>query len=182
MATQKTKTRTVKKTLPKATPKATVKEGYKYDSKYHDPWVFSLALKGATDEEIAEAMGVTRMTISRWSTTKNDAGETVLTSFGEQRRNGKDIADSMVVSKLYERCIGYTVEEEEKTIYVKKDGSTNIGEIRTRTRHIMADTMAQMYWLNNRTRKTGEWSQKQDVNVSFDGDEKVVFILPEIEK
>ena len=23
--------------------------------------------------------------------------------------------------------------------------------------------MAQMYWLNNRSRKTGEWSQRQDV-------------------
>jgi hypothetical protein len=176
-------TKTTRRTTKKVNT-ATVKPekvGYKYDAKFHDPWVFSLALKGATDEEIAAAMGVSRMTIDRWSTVTKD-GEKVLTSFGEKRRAGKEQADALVVAKLYERCIGYEVEEEVKTIDVSREGTTKIGTIKTTTKHIAPDTLAIMYWLNNRTRKTGEWSQKQDVNVSFDDKEKVVFILPEIEE
>jgi predicted transcriptional regulator len=183
MAARK-KTTSTKRTVNKATVKKqpTQKEraAYKYDAKFHDPWVFSLALKGATDEEIAEAMGISRMTVSRWSTTTNDKGESVLTSFGEQRRNGKEIADGMVVTKLYERCVGYEVEEEEKVVYVRKDGSSHIGEIRTRTRHIMPDTLAMMYWLNNRHRKTGEWSQKQEITHSFGEEQQdVIIVLPD---
>ena len=38
----------------------------KYNQKYHDPWAFSLACEGKTDEEIAEAFGIARRTIDRW--------------------------------------------------------------------------------------------------------------------
>ena len=30
----------------------------KYNEKYHDDWAWSLAIKGATNEEIAEAFGI----------------------------------------------------------------------------------------------------------------------------
>jgi hypothetical protein len=40
--------------------------------------------------------------------------------------------------------------------------------------------MAGMYWLNNRSRRSGEWAQKQDVNVSFgDQQQDVVIYLPD---
>ena len=45
-------------------------------------------------------------------------------------------------------------------------------ETRTTKKHITPDTMAIMYWLNNRSRKTSEWSQRQDVNLSF-GDDSI---------
>lgn len=147
----------------------------RYDSKYHDPWVFSLALKGATDDEIAEAIGVSRMTIHRWSVMKNDKGEEVLSLFGEARRAGKEQADAQVVKALYERCIGFDVTEVQQIIeQVNGDGKVlpRVKETRTTKKRIIPDPMAIMYWLNNRCRKTGEWSQKQDVNVSF-GDESI---------
>ena len=40
--------------------------------------------------------------------------------------------------------------------------------------------MAIMYWLNNRKRSTGEWSQRQDVNLNLDNDgEDVVIYIPD---
>ena len=52
---------------------------------------------------------------------------------------------------------------EEKLIEVHKDGSSKIGTVRTKRRHIPPDTMAMMYWLNNRSRDTGEWAQVQNI-------------------
>ena len=174
----------------------------KYNPKFHDPWAWSLASKGATDEEIAAAFGVARKTIQRWSwrketkpviapdgktVMKTPDGKTVtktekvLTSFGEALQSGKEAADAQVELSLYKRCLGYDVEEEEKVIDVHKDGSSKIGRITTRKRHIPPDTMAIMYWLNNRSRKTGEWSQRQEVSLSNDTGGNVTIFLPQQE-
>jgi len=144
------------------------REPYKYDSNYHDAWVFSLAIKGATDEEIAEAFGVSRKTIERWSETTDEKGEKVLTSFGEARRMGKQQADAQVVKRLYERCLGYDVTEAQQIIEHDSKGTPRVKETRTVKKHVPPDTMAIIYWLNNRSRKTGEWSQRQDINVNVD--------------
>ena len=39
----------------------------KYNAPYHDNWAWSLAAMGATNEEIALAMGVSERTIMRWA-------------------------------------------------------------------------------------------------------------------
>jgi len=39
----------------------------KYNAPYHDSWAWSLAAMGATNEEIALAMGVSERTIMRWA-------------------------------------------------------------------------------------------------------------------
>ena len=153
----------------------------KYNPKYHDPWAWSLASKGATDEEIADAMGISRKTIQRWSYTTDASGEKVLTSFGEALQTGKEVADARVEQSLYKRCLGYDVEEEEKIIDVNRDGSSKIGKISTKKRHIPPDTMAIMYWLNNRSRKTGEWSQRQEVTLSNETGSNVAIFLPKQE-
>ena len=142
--------------------KASNRSPYKYDPKYHDPWVFSLAIKGATDEEIAEAMGVSRRTIMRWSVTKDSRGDETFTSFGEERLNGKEQADGKVVKKLFDLCMGYDYKEVEQTLVHREKGEIKIRETLTKTKHIPPNVMAIMYWLNNRSRKTGEWTQKQD--------------------
>ena len=38
----------------------------KYNKDYHDDWAWSLASKGATDEEIAKAMRISVRTFHRW--------------------------------------------------------------------------------------------------------------------
>ena len=159
-------------------PKNANRTPYKYDPQFHDAWAFSLAIKGATDDEIADAFGVNRRTIQRWTKKPSvdkdgkPIGGYTLTSFGESLRAGKVQADAQVEKKLYERCMGYITEEEVQTIDVNRDGTTKIGQIRTTKKQVPPDTMAIMYWLNNRSRKTGEWSQRQDVSVSF-GDDSI---------
>ena len=152
----------------------------KYDPKYHDPWVFALAIKGATDDEIAEAMGISRRTVMRWSVRKNADGEEEPTSFGEARMNGKEQADAKVVKKLFDLCMGYDVEEMERTLEHDKFGRPTIRESLIKSRHVSPNVMAIMYWLNNRSRKTGEWAQKQDVSLTIAEEKQdVIIVLPD---
>lgn len=127
----------------------------KYNAEYHDDWAWSLALKGATDQELAEAFGVSKRTILRW---KEDHP-----SFAESYQKGKDVADAKVKKALYQRAIGYTITDTEKTIDMDKDGNPKPVRVKTITKTIVPDTMAAMYWLNNRSK--GEFSQRQEVTL-----------------
>lgn len=129
-----------------------------YNAKYHDDWGWSLAMKGATDEEIAEAFSISRRTLARW---KND-----YPSFAEALINGKTVADAQVEKKLFQRAIGYDVKESENIVEVDKDGNTKPVRVRETKKHIPPDTMAIMYWLNNRSKGTGEWAQSQNIKLS----------------
>ena len=145
---------------------------YKYNPTYHDDWAWSLAVRGCTSAEIAEAFNVSKRTIERWQ--REHA------SFSLSIRTGKDAADATVERKLYERCTGYTYTEEQQTIDIKSDGSNRIGQIKKTEKHVPPDTMAIMYWLNNRKRKTGEWAMRQNVNLTADPDvEDVIIYLPD---
>lgn len=70
-----------------------------YNEKYHDRWAWSLALKGATDEDIADAFGISVRTLHRWKKEHE--------SFAEALGPGKDVADAQVKHSLYQRAIGY---------------------------------------------------------------------------
>jgi transposase-like protein len=141
-----------------------------YAPKYHIDWAWSLAINGATDAEVAKAFGVTRKTIIAW--------RKKYTEFNEAMEGGKAVADARIVKSLYERACGYDYEEEEQVIDVHKDGTSKIGRIVKRKKKVPADVMAQMYWLNNRHRKTGEWSQRQEV-VTTTEDVKVTLYIPD---
>lgn len=127
-----------------------------YNHDYHDDWAWSLALKGATDQELAEAFGVSKRTILRW---KNEHP-----SFAEAYQRGKDVADAKVKKALYQRAIGYEVIEKESTVDVDpKTGESKPVRVKTITKQIAPDTMAIMYWLNNRSK--GEFAQRQEVTL-----------------
>ena len=70
----------------------------KYNPEYHDDWAWSLAVKGATNDEIAEAFGISVRTFIRW-TQKYESLKTAV-------ETGKNIADSKVEKSLYQRAIG----------------------------------------------------------------------------
>lgn len=127
-----------------------------YNPDYHDDWAWSLALKGATDQELAEAFGVSKRTILRW---KNEHP-----SFAEAYQRGKDVADAKVKKALYQRAIGYEVIEKESTVDVDpKTGESKPVRVKTIAKQIAPDTMAIMYWLNNRSK--GEFAQRQEVTL-----------------
>ncbi len=142
-----------------------------YNEKYHDDWAWSLSLKGATDEEIAKAFGISVRTLHRWKIAHP--------SLMERMREGKEIADAKVERCLYQRATGYDAKDVEQIIDTDPTtGTQRISRTRVNTKHIPPDTMACMYWLNNRQRNN--WSQRQEVGLSADGDGAEVHIyLPE---
>jgi hypothetical protein len=128
-------------------------------------------MKGATDQEIADAFDVSVRAINNWK------GKHA--SFRKKIDEGKSGANSKVEASLYKRAVGYKFEETETLLEMDANGNQKPLRIKKVKKHVAPDTMAIMYFLNNRTRKSGEWTQKQDVSVSFDKEGKdVVIYLP----
>jgi len=121
----------------------------KYDSKLNDT-VYKLALLGATDEQLADVLGVAKSTLNKW---KNDFPE-----FSDSLKKGKDEADAEVAKSLYKRAIGFQVKEEHET--VTSDGVIT----KTIWKDIIPDTTAQIFWLKNR--QAAKWRDKQEIDHS----------------
>ena len=122
----------------------------KYNAPYHDNWAWSLAAMGATNEEIALAMGVSERTIMRWAKEHE--------SFGKALGEGKGVSDAKVIRSLYERATGYEYEEEKKIIEY--------------------DT-AQIFWLMNRQRDRWQDRPQDYVDQTSDNDAEVQIYLPD---
>lgn len=114
----------------------------KYNKAYHDDWAWSLAIKGATDVEIADAFGISVRTLNRW---KKDHD-----SFMNALTSGKDQADAKVERMLYERAVGYKYTEKETVLEMDADGNRKPLKVKTVEKQCPPDVLAQMYWLNNR--------------------------------
>lgn len=148
-----------------------------YNAQYHDDWAWSLAVRGCTDAEIAKAMHVTRKTICSW---KNEHK-----TFAKALAEGKEIADSKIERSLYNSAMGYYVDEEERLIEVNKDGTTKLGDLRTKKRYIPPSVTAQIFWLKNRLKAL--WRDVTKTEVTGDDGKPVEFqqvqvYLPEKEK
>lgn len=146
----------------------------KFNPKYHIDWAWSLAIKGATDADLANAFGVSERTINRWKYEYDNSGnmiigedgQRVLSAFGKALMEGKEIADAKVEKCLYKRAIGYDIEEEERIVEYNADGSVKPIKVKRNKKPVPPDVMAIMYWLNNRKKNTGEWSQKQEITLT----------------
>ena len=110
----------------------------KYNPAYHDDWAWSLAIKGATDQDIADAFHVSRRTIIRWRQT--------YPSFNTACQSGKEVADAKVKKSLFERAVGFEYQEKESVIDVDpRTGEQKPVRVRTLTKKAVPDTMAQIY-------------------------------------
>ena len=76
-----------------------------------------LCMRGGTDEDLAEAFGVSRRTIIRWKKEHED--------FYEAMTEGKDYADSEVELSLYKRAKGIKKKTSvtKKIVEMDKDGT-----------------------------------------------------------
>ena len=145
----------------------------KFNPDIHMDWAWSLAIRGATDQDIADAFHVSERTINRWKyetdasgkPITDENGEKVLSEFGKLLACAKEAADAKVEKCLFQRCTGFDHTEEERILEYNPDGSVKPVKVRTVKKSVPPDVMAIMYWLNNRKRKTGEWSQKQDITL-----------------
>lgn len=119
------------------------------------------ARDGLIDEDIAAKCNVSRSTLSEWKKKYQDISDAL--------KKGKEIVDMEVENALLKNAKGYYYQEEvvstEKEVRYK-DGK-RVKEISkpvvvTINRYKQPETLAQMYWLNNRM--SDQWRNKQDKN------------------
>lgn len=122
-----------------------------------DPWLTpegldllrAYARRGMTDEQIANAVGISRSTLDRWKHAHASIRDTL--------RASKDIADAHVENALYKRACGY--ESTEVTRYRDpKTGEMYIGK--EVTKQVAPDVTAAVFWLKNRARD--RWSDRPE--------------------
>ena len=102
---------------------------------------------GATDFEVAQALGVTTVTVWRWKAQYPE--------FCNALKAGKEYADERVKRSLYSKAVGYSYESEKLWQY---DGKV----IRaTTTEHVPPSDTAAIIWLKNRDPEN--WRDKQEV-------------------
>lgn len=111
-----------------------------------------MCLLGATDQELADAFGVSARTIYAW---KHEHIE-----FSSALKAGKEVADERVERSLYQKAIGY--EQDEVKIFMPGGASEPVyAPFRAK---VAPDTTAAIFWLKNRRSK--EWRDKQEVEHS----------------
>ena len=114
---------------------------------------------GATDQEIADMLGVCVRTIYNWRAEKPE--------FAQALKVGKDIADERVERSLYQKAIGY--EQDEVKIFMP-GGSEEPVYAPYRAR-IAPDTTAAIFWLKNRRRE--EWRDKTEQHTTIELSQEV---------
>ena len=103
------------------------------------------ARDGLTDEQIAHNLGIATGTLYAWKKVHREISEAL--------KRGKDVVDIEVENALLKRALGYEYTEERVEIS-DKDGRKVIQT----TKHVAADTTAQIFWLKNR--RPDKWRDK----------------------
>jgi len=103
------------------------------------------------DEEIAEVLGVSVVTLNKWKHKYK--------AFGLALKKGKESADKQVERSLYERATGYSHPDVDIRTVSVGNGQSEIVQTPT-MKHYPPDTTAAIFWLKNR--KTKEWRDKME--------------------
>ncbi len=112
------------------------------------------ARDGLTDEQLAQKMGIATGTLYEWKKSYPEISEAL--------KRGKEVVDIEVENALLKRALGYDYTEERVEIS-EKDGRKVIQN----TKHIAADTTAQIFWLKNR--RPDRWRDKPMPTAEGDG-------------
>lgn len=105
-----------------------------------------MAQQGATDREIAEALGIADGTLYRW---RHEHPE-----FREALKLGKESADDRVEASLYHRAVGYRFDA------VKIMQYEGVAIVEPYVEHVPPDIGAIKLWLTNR--RGDKWRDKQN--------------------
>lgn len=118
------------------------------------------ARDGLTDEAIANNIGIRRQTLYDWIKRFPDISDAL--------KKGRQPVDIQVEDAVLKAALGYTVKIK-KPIKVRKE-TQKFGEGKIVTEeiqyvdeevYIAPVFMAQAYWLNNRSRKSGKWTNNK---------------------
>lgn len=124
--------------------------------------IMVMAKQGATDIEIASAVGVTERTINYWKAKSDD--------FFQALKHNKDLADQMVEASLFQRALGYRAPAvkhflDRRRVEDEVTGESRIETVVIEKEFIEAyppDTVAAIFWLKNR--QPDRWRDKPDPN------------------
>jgi len=105
----------------------------------HENEVAMLAMRGATDREIADTFGVKLSLLRKW--------KRVYPSLSAAIDSGRTRADAQVVAALHKKAIGFEYDEE---IAIRGKNFVDITKIK-KVAH--PDTAAIKYWLGNRQKE-----------------------------
>lgn len=110
------------------------------------------ARDGLTQEDIANNIGVSRVTLLNWRKRYPEIEAAVM--------DGKEKADRVVENALYKRATGYSYEE----VFRNEDGKV----VKRVTKDVAPDVTAAIFWLKNR--KPEFWRDRKEVAVDADID------------
>ena|SRR6266581_3141549 len=124
-----------------------------------------LALLGATDQEMADALGIDQVTLDRWKTRHKE--------FGIATQHGKIKADAEIAESLYNRALGYTHEAMKIFMPVGAETPVYVPYVQ----HYPPDTTAAVMWLRNR--QPDKWRNRHEVNVTGSIAHRLAQMTPE---
>lgn len=115
------------------------------------------ARDGLTEPQICQNMGIGISTLTEW--------KTKFPAIAASIKKGREPVDIQVENALLRRALGYDYEE---TITEVEDlgGGRTKKHVRKVTKHVPADTTAQIFWLKNR--KPKQWREKMEAEVNVD--------------
>src|SRR6266702_3026222 len=124
-----------------------------------------LALLGATDQEMADVLGIDQVTLDRWKTRHKE--------FGSAIEHGKTQADAEIAESLYNRALGYTHEAMKIFMPVGAETPVYVPYVQ----HYPPDTTAAVMWLRNR--QPDKWRNRHEVNVTGSIAHRLAQMTPE---
>ena len=118
-------------------------------------------MRGLTDEQIADNMGIACGTLYRWMNEHSEICEALKT--------GKDEADMIVENALFQSAVGYDYEEiTEELKWDNKTRSYVMKVTKRQTKHQAPSNTAQIFWLKNR--RAEQWRDKVENNITLNED------------
>ena len=125
--------------------------------------------KGASDNEVARKLHVSKSTLNSWKQRYKDFSDAIKAPQGD--------IDDDVEAALYHRCMGQWVTEVIRWQTIGRNGELMWLE-KTHKKYIPADPSSIQFWLTNRRPK--EWKRMPDVKLEEAGDDKGVVMMPEV--
>ena len=113
-----------------------------------------LCNKGFTDKELASFFDVEESTINNWKLKHPE--------FLESLKSAKLYSDEAVVNSLYNKAIGYTLDEERE-----EESEQGFKKVKTK-KQVAGDTTAMIFWLKNR--QPDRWREKQEHQITLSDD------------
>ena len=124
-----------------------------------------LALLGATEAEMADALSISVSTLSDWMHKHSE--------FYRAVKSGKVLADAEVAERLYSRATGHSHE----AVKIFMPAGAEAPVYAPYTEHYPPDTTAASLWLRNR--QPDKWRERQQVDVTATVAHQIAQMTPE---